>query len=44
MIPVGTTSMRMLETAAAGGGLQPFRGETNLFIRPATCFAPRTAS
>ena len=31
---VGTTSVRLLETAAAGGTLAPFSGETDLFIRP----------
>jgi S-adenosylmethionine:tRNA ribosyltransferase-isomerase len=34
VIAAGTTSVRLLETAAAGGTLQPFRGETDLFIRP----------
>ncbi len=34
VIMVGTTSMRALETAARSGTLQPFCGETNLFIRP----------
>lgn len=36
IVAVGTTSVRSLETAAAaaGGSLQPFCGETNLFIRP----------
>jgi len=33
-IAVGTTSTRLLESAAADGALQPFRGETDLFIRP----------
>ena len=34
-IAVGTTSMRVLETAAAQTGtLAPWSGETNLFIRP----------
>jgi S-adenosylmethionine:tRNA ribosyltransferase-isomerase len=37
-IAVGTTSMRTLETAALSGGLAPFRGETNLFIRPGFTF------
>ena len=31
---VGTTCVRVLETAAAGGTLAPWRGETRLFIRP----------
>jgi S-adenosylmethionine:tRNA ribosyltransferase-isomerase len=34
IIAVGTTSVRSLETAAAGGKLAPFRGDTRLFIRP----------
>lgn len=35
IIAVGTTSLRLLETAArAGGELQPFRGETDIFITP----------
>lgn len=34
VIAVGTTSVRSLETAAAGGELVPYRGETRLFIRP----------
>jgi S-adenosylmethionine:tRNA ribosyltransferase-isomerase len=38
IIAVGTTSARVLETAAAGGTLQPFRGETSMFIRPGHIF------
>ena len=34
VVAVGTTSVRSLETAAAGGALAPFRGETRLFIHP----------
>jgi len=34
VVAVGTTSARTLETAAAGGALQPFAGETRLFIQP----------
>jgi S-adenosylmethionine:tRNA ribosyltransferase-isomerase len=33
-VAVGTTSVRVLETAAAGGELDAFRGRTSLFIRP----------
>jgi S-adenosylmethionine:tRNA ribosyltransferase-isomerase len=33
-IAVGTTSVRVLETAAAAGGLRSFEGPTDLFIRP----------
>ncbi len=31
---VGTTSVRSLEAASRSGVIQPFRGETRLFIRP----------
>ncbi len=34
IVAVGTTSVRLLETAAADGSLRPFCGDTNLFIRP----------
>ena len=34
VIAVGTTSTRLLETAAADGTLKPFSGQTDLFIRP----------
>ena len=34
VIAVGTTTVRSLETAAAGGELQPFDGESRLFIVP----------
>ena len=34
VIAVGTTVVRSLESAAAGGTLRPFAGETQLFIRP----------
>lgn len=34
IVAVGTTSVRVLESAAATGDLAAFRGETNLFIRP----------
>jgi S-adenosylmethionine:tRNA ribosyltransferase-isomerase len=33
-VAVGTTSVRVLETAARGGSIAPFRGPTDLFIRP----------
>jgi S-adenosylmethionine:tRNA ribosyltransferase-isomerase len=38
IVAVGTTSVRLLETAAGGGQLQPFCGETDLFIRPGHSF------
>jgi S-adenosylmethionine:tRNA ribosyltransferase-isomerase len=34
IIAVGTTSVRLLETAAQSGELQPHHGGTDLFIRP----------
>ena len=34
VVAIGTTSVRSLETAAAGGELAPYRGDTRLFIRP----------
>lgn len=34
IIAVGTTVVRSLESAAVSGTLQPFRGETNIFITP----------
>ncbi|HEC06544.1 MAG TPA: tRNA preQ1(34) S-adenosylmethionine ribosyltransferase-isomerase QueA, partial [Thiolapillus brandeum] len=33
-IAVGTTSVRSLESAAADGVLQPYEGDTRLFITP----------
>jgi S-adenosylmethionine:tRNA ribosyltransferase-isomerase len=38
IVAVGTTSARVLETAAQSGTLQPFSGQTNLFIRPGHVF------
>lgn len=34
VIAVGTTSVRVLESAAREGVLKPWQGETNLFIKP----------
>lgn len=34
VVAVGTTVVRLLETAAASGPLRPFSGQTDLFIRP----------
>jgi S-adenosylmethionine:tRNA ribosyltransferase-isomerase len=34
IVAVGTTVMRALETAALGGELLPFSGDSRLFIRP----------
>lgn len=38
VIAVGTTVVRSLETAAASGRLEPYRGETDLFITPGARF------
>lgn len=38
VIAAGTTPLRILETAAAGGELRPFTGETDIFIRPGYAF------
>ncbi|NNF40557.1 MAG: tRNA preQ1(34) S-adenosylmethionine ribosyltransferase-isomerase QueA [Woeseiaceae bacterium] len=38
VIAVGTTSVRALESASASGTLQPFAGETDLFIFPGYAF------
>jgi S-adenosylmethionine:tRNA ribosyltransferase-isomerase len=37
-VAVGTTSARLLETAAANGRFEPFQGETSIFIRPGHTF------
>lgn len=34
VIPVGTTALRLIETAARGGELQAWRGTTDIFIWP----------
>lgn len=38
VVAVGTTSVRALESAAMSGALQPFAGETQIFIRPGAPF------
>jgi S-adenosylmethionine:tRNA ribosyltransferase-isomerase len=38
VIAVGTTAVRALETAAGGGTLAPYDGETRLFIKPGDRF------
>ena len=38
VVSVGTTTLRALESAAAGGAPRPFRGETTLFIYPGYVF------
>ncbi len=34
IVSVGTTTLRALESAARGGALAPYRGETDIFITP----------
>lgn len=34
VIPVGTTALRLIETAAADGAIGPWVGDTDIFIRP----------
>ena len=34
VIPVGTTALRLIESAGASGHIQPFKGETDIFITP----------
>ncbi|MGX9854846.1 tRNA preQ1(34) S-adenosylmethionine ribosyltransferase-isomerase QueA [Limimaricola variabilis] len=34
VIPVGTTALRLIESAARGGEIAPWRGETDIFITP----------
>ncbi len=34
VIPVGTTALRLIETAARGGQIAPFEGVTDIFIYP----------
>ena len=38
VIAVGTTSVRSLESAAASGHIEPFSGDTDIFIRPGYTF------
>ena len=38
VIAVGTTSVRCLETAAASGEMQPFSGDTDIYIYPGYSF------
>ncbi|SFE33491.1 S-adenosylmethionine:tRNA ribosyltransferase-isomerase [Sulfitobacter brevis] len=34
VIPVGTTALRLIETAARGGEITPWQGDTDIFITP----------
>ncbi len=38
IVAVGTTAVRLLETAALSGQLQPWTGQTDLFVRPGHVF------
>jgi S-adenosylmethionine:tRNA ribosyltransferase-isomerase len=38
VIPVGTTALRLIESAARSGDIQPWRGETDIFIYPGFAF------
>jgi S-adenosylmethionine:tRNA ribosyltransferase-isomerase len=39
IVAVGTTSLRLLETAARSGAIEPFRGPTDIFITPGYRFS-----
>tara|TARA_R110002110_G_scaffold194901_14_gene404103 strand:- start:518 stop:1582 length:1065 start_codon:yes stop_codon:yes gene_type:complete len=38
VIPVGTTALRLIETAARDGRVQPWQGDTDIFITPGFTF------
>ncbi|WP_135503358.1 tRNA preQ1(34) S-adenosylmethionine ribosyltransferase-isomerase QueA [Roseovarius aestuariivivens] len=38
VIPIGTTALRLIESAARGGEIAPWRGETDIFIYPGFAF------
>lgn len=38
VIPVGTTALRLIETAARAGGIKAWEGETDIFIYPGFTF------
>lgn len=38
IIPVGTTALRLIESAARSGRIEPWRGETDIFIYPGFTF------
>ncbi|NIZ61591.1 tRNA preQ1(34) S-adenosylmethionine ribosyltransferase-isomerase QueA [Sedimentitalea sp. CY04] len=38
VIPVGTTALRLIESAARGGEIAPWEGETDIFIYPGFIF------
>ena len=38
IIPVGTTALRLIETAGRAGAIQPWSGDTDIFITPGFTF------
>jgi S-adenosylmethionine:tRNA ribosyltransferase-isomerase len=38
VIPVGTTALRLIESAARDGEIKPWEGETDIFIYPGFAF------
>lgn len=38
VIPVGTTALRLIETAGRGGGIRAWSGDTDIFITPGFAF------
>ncbi|MGJ8594931.1 tRNA preQ1(34) S-adenosylmethionine ribosyltransferase-isomerase QueA [Sulfitobacter sp.] len=38
VIPVGTTALRLIETAGKGGSIAPWEGDTDIFITPGFTF------
>jgi S-adenosylmethionine:tRNA ribosyltransferase-isomerase len=38
VIPVGTTALRLIESAARSGSIEPWQGETDIFIYPGFTF------
>ena len=38
IIPVGTTALRLIETAGRSGSIQPWEGDTDIFITPGFTF------
>ena len=38
VIPVGTTALRLIETAGRGGEIAPWEGDTDIFITPGFAF------
>jgi S-adenosylmethionine:tRNA ribosyltransferase-isomerase len=38
VIPVGTTALRLIESAARSGAIEPWEGDTDIFIYPGFTF------